>query len=317
MCINTVMENCIRFINIATMVHNGFYDYSNVIYKNDKTKVEIICPNHGKFWQIPHAHKRGQRCPKCAYDKSKTSLDGFIKKAQAVHGNKYDYSKTVIDGVQNIVEVICPEHGSFFPTPANHTHKTQPTACPKCAFASTVKHCINRGFDTFVKRSKERHGDRYDYSKVDYRGAHIHVEILCDRHGSFWQTPANHYTGHDCAQCAHEDRPISIGENMISDWLSKRNIEFQREKMFDDLRNPETGYHLRYDFFVPSINAFIEFDGEHHFVPVRGNKPRLVKIQKLDGIKTEYAFKHNIPLIRISDKKVIDVVLNNHFYPVT
>jgi hypothetical protein len=311
------MNNCIHFVNVATTIHNGFYDYSGVIYKNDKTKVEIICPIHGSFWQIPNAHKRGQRCPKCAYEKSKMSLDAFIRKAQSIHGKKYDYSKVIMTGTTNNVEIVCPKHGSFFPTVGNHINKTQPTTCPRCAFASTIKHCINRGYNTFVKRSQECHGDRYDYSKVDYKGAHIHIEIVCDRHGSFWQTPANHYSGHDCAQCAHEDRPISIGENMIFDWLTKNSLEFQREKMFDDLINPKTGYHLRYDFFVPFNNILIEFDGEHHFVPIRGNVAQFEKVKKLDILKTEYASKHNIHLIRISDKKLIDAVLENHFIPQT
>ncbi len=54
-----------QFINSVKEVHGNFYDYSKVNYINDKTKVEIICPNHGLFKQAPHEHKIGYGCPEC------------------------------------------------------------------------------------------------------------------------------------------------------------------------------------------------------------------------------------------------------------
>ena len=104
-----------EFIERARKVHGNKYDYSKVIYKNSSTKVCIVCPKHGEFWQIPNSHLQGIGCPKCGdlkkgeYKKSNT--DNFINRAKEVHGNKYDYSKSVYKGVHDKICIICPEHG--------------------------------------------------------------------------------------------------------------------------------------------------------------------------------------------------------------
>lgn len=55
-----------KFIKYSTFIHNGKYDYSKVVYNGTKNKVDIICPNHGVFKQIPSDHKRGVGCNECA-----------------------------------------------------------------------------------------------------------------------------------------------------------------------------------------------------------------------------------------------------------
>lgn len=54
------------FLHRACLIHSDRYDYSKVVYKNSKTKVEIICRDHGSFLQRPHSHWNGQGCKKCA-----------------------------------------------------------------------------------------------------------------------------------------------------------------------------------------------------------------------------------------------------------
>ena len=51
-----------EFVAKTKEVHGDRYDYSKVEYKNSHTKVCIICPEHGEFWQIPNSHLRGRRC---------------------------------------------------------------------------------------------------------------------------------------------------------------------------------------------------------------------------------------------------------------
>ena len=84
-----------KFIEKARNRHVNKYDYSKVEYRGSKEKVCIICPKHGEFWQYPQDHVRGNNCPLCANEKrgSKQRLtkEEFIKKAQEVHGDKYDY----------------------------------------------------------------------------------------------------------------------------------------------------------------------------------------------------------------------------------
>ncbi len=86
-----------KFIEKVNRIHNGKYDYSKVDYKNNKTKVVIICKIHGQFKQVPTSHYRSG-CPKCARinrksDGRRLTTDIFMQRALAVHNNTYDYSK--------------------------------------------------------------------------------------------------------------------------------------------------------------------------------------------------------------------------------
>jgi very-short-patch-repair endonuclease len=112
------------FITKANKIHNGKYDYSKVVYLNNKKKVIIICPDHGEFQQTPNNHLKGSVCPECAHisrvDKLKSSKEEFIKNAKEVHSNKFDYSKVVYLNNKKKVIIICPEHGEFNQKPNTH-----------------------------------------------------------------------------------------------------------------------------------------------------------------------------------------------------
>ena len=116
------------FIQKAKEVHGDKYNYSKVEYVNNRTKVRIICPEHGEFLQQPGRHLLGQGCPKCANEYSPTT-DEWIKKARIVHGNKYDYSKTAYVNSATKVCVVCPKHGEFWMYPNNHLRGN---GCPGC-----------------------------------------------------------------------------------------------------------------------------------------------------------------------------------------
>ena len=121
------------FIEKARQIHNDKYDYSKVNYVNSRTKVCIICPTHGEFWQTPHNHLKGYGCVECGKEKShlpKITTEDFISKSKERHGNKYDYSKAYYKTWDAKVCIICPEHGEFWQTPSNHINGS---GCPKCA----------------------------------------------------------------------------------------------------------------------------------------------------------------------------------------
>ena len=189
-----------QFIEKAKEAHGNKYDYSKVEYINYSMKVCIICPEHGEFWQSPanHIHKSHPRgCPKCNIYARK-NLSDFIQKAKEIHGGKYDYSKTEYIDAKTKVCIICPEHGEFWQSPSNHIHKSHPRGCPKCNGG------IRMTMDEFLKKSKEIHGDKYDYSKVDleHRDSLGRVCIICPEHGEFWQIPSLHAKGTKCKYCA-------------------------------------------------------------------------------------------------------------------
>ena len=128
-------ENQNHFIQVANQIHNFKYDYSKVNYINTKHKINIICPIHGESLQYPNNHINGCGCPKCARENSakkhKMTTEQFIEKAREIHGNKYDYSKTIYGkNNRDSVEIICPIHGSFWQTPVHHINNK--CGCPKC-----------------------------------------------------------------------------------------------------------------------------------------------------------------------------------------
>ena len=85
-----------QFLKKAREVHCDKYDYSEVDYINSYTGIEIICPIHGSFVQLPQHHVAGANCPLCAKQSgNKKKLVGtneFIRRAKKTHGDKYDYT---------------------------------------------------------------------------------------------------------------------------------------------------------------------------------------------------------------------------------
>ena len=193
------------FINKSKQVHGDKYDYSKVEYINAYTKVCIICPEHGEFWQTPASHMKGYGCLRCGQIERKKKLveinqkkyntDTFIKDAIKVHGYKFDYSKVEYVNATTKVCIICPEHGEFWQTPNMHLNASQ--GCPKCA----KNHSITQ--EEFIKRAKEKHGDKYDYSKVNYTGSHNKVTIICPIHGEFEQVAKEHLK-YGCLKCSQQ-----------------------------------------------------------------------------------------------------------------
>lgn len=187
-----------KFIEKSLKKHGIRYNYSKVEYVDSKTKVCIICPEHGEFWQEPAAHVRGYNCPICAkenknVDKRKTTEE-FIYDAIKVHGVRYNYSKTNYINAKTKVCIICPEHGEFYMLPYAHL-KGQ--GCPNCS---------GRNMDNglFIEKAKHTHGDKYDYSKVEYVDSKTKVCIICPEHGEFLQSPAKHLYGRGCPKCGKE-----------------------------------------------------------------------------------------------------------------
>jgi len=197
-----------EFINRSNHIHNNKYDYSESNYGGCNNKIMIICPIHGKFKQIANEHMKGHGCPQCGKEKSergheKARSDEFIKKAQKIHNNKYDYSK--VNYVNNLskITIICPKHGEFEQIPNNHLRY----GCFRCSIEDRILTT-----EEFIERAKKIHGDKYDYSKVDYIGNKTEITIICPKHGEFNQIPNSHLNGKNCRECAKESMIIAVGD---------------------------------------------------------------------------------------------------------
>lgn len=139
------------FIEKARKIHGDKYDYSKVNYVNSHTKVCIICPIHGSFWQQPTCHLSGQGCIKCAGKEQKTT-DQFIKEAKKIHGDKYEYSRSNYINSKTKVIVTCPKHGDFLITPSIHL---QGQGCPDCKRFKARKPVCGIGINDYEGKVKE------------------------------------------------------------------------------------------------------------------------------------------------------------------
>lgn len=190
-----------QYIEKARKVHGDRYIYDKVVYKNPKTPIIVACPIHGDFSLMPYEHLSGRGCPKCSA-KQKVTNEEFIRRAKAAHGDRYIYDKVDYKNQKTPVEIICPIHGSFWQKIQNHIVNHQ--GCPQCAKLRIQEHArsLAKTTEQFIKEAREVHGDKYVYSKVDYKNNATKVEIGCPIHGSFWQTPKDHLSGQGCPQCA-------------------------------------------------------------------------------------------------------------------
>lgn len=126
------------------------------------------------------------------------TTEEFIQKAQAVHGDKYDYSKAEYVNSLTKVCIVCPEHGEFWQAPRKHLLGQ---GCNKC-YRASLSQLYSMGKEKFIERATLIHNGFYDYSEVEYVNGHTRVKIICPIHGGFNQDPASHLQGHGCPICA-------------------------------------------------------------------------------------------------------------------
>jgi len=271
------------FKDKSIKIHGNKYDYSLVKYKNINTPVNIICPIHGEFKQLPSTHLYGNECPTCK----------FIKKSNKKHNNRYDYSLINYVNNKHKIKIICPIHGEFKQIPNNHLSGN---GCPKCVG-------LNKTNDEFIIECKTIHGNKYDYTLSIYDNVSNKINIICKKHGIFKQTPDNHLRGKGCPICTE-----SKGEMIIRRLLENNNISFIIQKKFDSCKDKRK---LPFDFYLPKYNCCVEYDGIQHFKPVEiwGGHKNLEYNKKHDEIKTTYCKKNNIKLIRIKNINNIEKIL--------
>ena len=242
------------FINKARSVHGDKYNYSKVEYTNNRNKVTIICPIHGEFQQTPYSHLEGHGCFPCsrnrANDMMRYSTEDFINKARNIHGDRYDYSKVEYVTFNKNITIICKEHGEFEQTPYSHLKSN---GCNKCTFRDLG---ISQRSNTedFIQKAREIHGDKYDYSLVDYTKNDSKVTIICPIHGEFQQTPKLHIQGSICYKCTYNASKMEIE---FGDFIKS----FYSGEVITNSRSIIYPYEL--DIFLPEFNLGIEINGSY------------------------------------------------------
>ena len=297
------------FMNRSSCIHNNKYDYSKFIYINNSIKGIIICPKHGEFCQTPDKHMNGRGCKKCGTlaqaKKRILNKDKFIKQALIIHsGKNFDYSKFIY--VNNCTKgiIICPKHGEFLQTPSVHNNTS---GCPNCGILNTIKK-LTSNIDIFIDVATKIHGDKYNYEKFIYAGAMIKGIIICPKHGEFLQSASAHMRGAGCKNCRYKNQQI------VFDFLKEKKIAFIPEyKIFTKNKIIKKRGILYCDFYIPSLNLIIEYNGKQHYEPCtfatdhkrvtkEKAKENLVNQQKTDNLRREHCKENNINLLEIDGR---------------
>ena len=197
---------------------------------------------------------------------AKLTTEEFIKKAREVHGDKYDYSKVEYKGVKHKVVIVCPHHGDFNQNPSNHLLGA---GCPICQKEHSAS-LLRKTTDWFIQKAHEVHGNKYDYSKVNYVNSSTKVCIICKIHGGFWQLPGSHIKGHGCVKC--------------------RNVKYTKEVVIDTALQCESRVEFRNKY--PGMVDYAKRNGFYEeccaHMGTRGNKQRIIYAYEFENAHAAY-----------------------------
>ena len=220
------------FLVKALQMHGEKYDYSKVEYIDSKTKVTIICPEHGEFRLAPTVHtsirsSRGETkprgCPTCGdiirrekvseASRNRTkSKDEFVRDAYKVHGKRYDYTKSNYEGSHTKIIITCRENGQ---------------GCPECGLEIVRETgrkkrgipCIRNGKvwtqESFILECTKVHDGKYDYSRTIFTTTNNTIVAECPIHGEFEQMAYDHVRGRGCERCGRSE--IGLARRMSFD----------------------------------------------------------------------------------------------------
>ena len=291
--------------------HGNFYDYSKVVWNNLDgpgwhQNIIIGCPIHSEFKQKPAVHYyQSAGCPQCkgmkSSEKQLKKLDVFLQQVKDRHGDHYDYSKTVYKGDQKNIDIGCKTHGRFTQRADHHLNSR---GCPKCHHDRlAIEFAYN--FEQFKERARKEHNDRFEYVDESWTSYKDEITVICPDHGEFRVVAKYHANGTGCKTCSTS----RLGRN-VEKVLMDYNISYVKEKKFKGCKNI---FSLPFDYYLPEYDALIECDGEQHYVARKNGlftEDKVVAIQFRDLIKTNWAQKNQVPLLRVRyDCKNINLIV--------
>lgn len=196
------------FINKSISVHGRKYDYSSSMYADGNTKVKIICPDHGEFYQIPETHFSGCGCRICGQRKPRLSND-LIKEIESVFPNLRVIGKCD----KNVKKInVIDENGIIY--------NVYITGIRNGAYP-TIQSAVNKNY-AFEIKARNIHGDKYSYELINYTNCFNSIDIICKIHGVFSQCPASHMGGSGCPACGNDIVSAKLSKTPsgwgLSDW---------------------------------------------------------------------------------------------------
>lgn len=241
----------------------------------------------GTVWSVkPNAFLNGTRCPNidCIPKKPYKSRAQIEKEVRDKTGDEYRMAEPYKGDGEKIffVHRYCGYKWKVKPNDILNGHK-----CPKCTKQLT--------WNTEKLASYIRVISNGEYELLgEYTGMLKPVAIRHNRCGNvLMMQPESFRAGHRCRECM-----ASNGETWISYWLREKSIQYVSQKEFDGCKDKRS---LPFDFYLPSYNLAIEYDGKQHFEPTKffGGEEAYQYLHKHDLLKNQYCKNNNINLLRI------------------
>ena len=157
----------------------------------------------------------------------------YINKLKEKYGNQFIYDKVNFESTSDYIILICSKHKVEFKIQLQSCLKHKNVNCPLCKKEKTLKTKSQKYYgqtiEEFIAKAKDRHKNKYDYSKVDMlnRDKDGKVCIICPIHGEFWQKPSQHLIGKGCAKCGSSKLTT---KDFIKKAKSIHNNDFSYEK---------------------------------------------------------------------------------------
>lgn len=317
-----------RTIDIRSAKHfsaiDNFCKSNKYILKTNKneinsldSKITYLCPSHGEQTTTVTSILQGKRCYRCSREtvakkaKQRNLYERqtywYQKALDACKNNNYTLvSKyTAIRGITSYIEYICPSHGTQKMGIGNIINGKK---CPKCNY-DKKRELYKLSHDEVEKRIAEFRGTLLNKSGYINQSTK-NLRIKCPECGTEFVTSLHAFIQHGGQVCLSCYKKESNGERAIRYYLESNHIDFEQEKWFSDCRD---SYPLRFDFYLPTFNCVIEFDGAQHFDDTHYFNYSIENLKKHDKIKNEYCSQHNIQIIRIPywEFKNINTILDN------
>ena len=184
--------------------------------------------------------------------KKKTNYE-FIEEIKKIHGDEYDYSLVEYNGAYSIIKIICPEHGVFEQLARTHLFGS---GCYLCKIGT-------KNTESFIKKAKKMHGDRYDYSLAEYNSSYSKVKIICSVHGIFEQSPSSHIQGRGCPTCKKENLLYYVKQREMKfyDFENKAKFKFSNKYSYNE--DNFTNGSKKIDIICPKHGVFSCTPSEH------------------------------------------------------
>lgn len=266
----------------------------------------LVCLN--TFKMKPDSLLQGTNCPECAKKenglKRRKTQEQFVQEVYEANPNNIIIGNYITS--QDPIETKCSTCGYIWF--ANPSNLLAGHSCPKCA-------------DKINGLNSRKTNEQYTQelataypnivAEEEYIGADKSIMHHCTVCDYMWLSRPVNVLSYGCPKC----NGFYSGESKIEDFLTENNIEHTHIKRFDGLIGVG-GKPLSYDFYLPSYNTLIEFQGAQHEHPVEyfGGEEKFKTQQEHDRRKREYAKDHNINLLEIwyYDYNNIEEILTNY-----